>query len=91
MNEAVPLIARTVAARRDGDGVLLFEIDSDEMYFVTPTVHAILKLCDGSRTVADLEGAVAEQLGRALAPAERQGVVDCITQLEARQLVELWS
>lgn len=83
--DAIPLVAKDVIARSEADGVLLFHVESDEMYFVPETVAELLMRCDGSRNAAELVRAAAGSADGAGGDAMR--VLD---ELAQRLLVEVW-
>lgn len=90
MRDVVPVISQHVVARPEQGGVLLFEIESDEMYFAPDAVYELLKLCDGSRTVGELEAVVAERTGGRDQPEDRRRVEACLEELATRSLIDLW-
>lgn len=91
MRDVIPLISQNIVTRQEQGGALLFEIESDEMYFVTHAVYELLQLCDGSRTVEELEAIVAERVGGQEELEDRRRVEACLEELAIRHVVDLWS
>ena len=91
MRDVIPLISQNIVTRQEQGGALLFEIESDEMYFVTHAVYELLQLCDGSRTVEELEAIVAERVGGQEELEDRRRVEACLQELVIRHVVDLWS
>lgn len=77
--------ARLQADRVTGRMVLLFP---EGMLQLNPTGTAILELCDGRRTVADVAAALAGRF-KADPDALRADVVEYLGRLRQRRLVEL--
>ncbi len=88
---ALLTLSKDVILRRDPSGLLLFQVRTDEMYFIPHAAAALLKLVDGSRTLDEIE---AEAL--LLDPTtDRETFVPAMTSLLSslaeRQLIEVWS
>lgn len=81
--DAIPLQSEHVVVRHQDDGVLLFQQRRDEMYLAPNAVLRLLSLCDGSRTIAELAGALS-------APGDAVRMADILDRLAERELVELW-
>jgi hypothetical protein len=88
---AVPLRSRDVVTREEPGGVLLFQVRSDEMFFISRNAYALFELFDGARTIGDLADLLTEDanLGdRSEALGFLQGFAQ---ELASRQLIEIWS
>jgi len=88
--ETVPIRSADVVTRRDEGGVLLFQVRTDEMHFVSDDAFALLSLCDGSRTVAEIEELLARSRPELDAPAARASVEQFFESLAGRNVLELW-
>lgn len=84
--DTLPIPSRDVVTRGESGGVLLFQVRTDEMYFATPSAFALFSLCDGTRTVGEIEREVG-----ALRPDGRRRVERFLAALAERSLIELWS
>jgi hypothetical protein len=89
--DALLTLSNDVITRRDPAGLLLFQVRTDEMYFVPHAAAALLKLVDGSRTLAEI-GDAAMDLGPV---ADGAALISTITSLFSslaeRQVIEVWS
>jgi hypothetical protein len=90
MRDCIPLISQNVITRTEQGGALLFEIKSDEMYFVSRAAYELLQLCDGSRTVEELEAILFERAGGQEEFEDRRRVETCLEELATRHVVEIW-
>ena len=83
--------SKDVILRRDPSGLLLFQVRTDEMYFVPHAAAALLELVDGSRTLEEIE----EEALRLDPTTDRETFVPAMTSLFSslaeRQLIEVWS
>jgi hypothetical protein len=86
----VPTRAAGVVVRAEPEGVLLFQGRTDQMYFTSPAAFALFSLCDGTRTICEIEDLVAVHDPRARLPQSRTRLGDFLEDLAARQLIELW-
>jgi hypothetical protein len=51
----VPILSDDVIVRKDKNGMLLFQVYSDEMYFIPfSAYHSFLVKCDGSKTLKEI-------------------------------------
>ncbi len=88
--ETIPIRSRDVVTRNDSGGVLLFQVRTDEMHFVSDAAFALFSLCDGSRTVAEIEELLARELPELDAPGARASVEQFFESLADRDVIELW-
>lgn len=51
---SIPLISKNIAFREDENGMLIFQIDTDEMYFVPHAVYPLIELFNGANTCQDI-------------------------------------
>ncbi len=58
--DSIPLISKEVAFRKDENGMLIFQIHTDEMYFVSNEVFQLISLCNGANTCSE----IINQLGK---------------------------
>jgi Coenzyme PQQ synthesis protein D (PqqD) len=89
--DTVPLSAAEVVTRKDPRGRLLFHIGTDEMYFLSESAHLIFQLCDGTRTVRQIEDLIASGNPEWSGNDARTRVEDLLAELARRQIIELWS
>jgi hypothetical protein len=52
------------------DGFIIYQPELDRVHFLNPTAVLILELCDGSRSVAEIQGLVQEAYGLPEAPVQ---------------------
>jgi hypothetical protein len=84
--DTLPVACRDVVTRSEPGGVLLFQVRTDEMFFATRSAFALFSLCDGTRTVSEIERELEAH------DAERRARVErFLTVLAERSLIELWS
>lgn len=88
-SETIPLRSKDVVTRNDSRGMLLFQVRTDEMHFVSDGAFALFALCDGSRTVGEIEELLAARQPEMAAPDARQRIEQFIESLAQRQVVEL--
>jgi hypothetical protein len=90
-SDALLTLSKDVILRRDPAGLLLFQVRTDEMYFVPHAAAALLKLVDGSRTLGEIEDETLRQhpaLDRnVFAPA----MSSLFASLAERKVIEVWS
>lgn len=82
-NDSIPLISSDVIARKDKNGMLLFQVYSDEMYFVSLSAYEqIISKCDGSKTVGELIDDIRTD--------NPSAIYSFLQELESRQIITLW-
>jgi hypothetical protein len=89
-NNVLPVASSDVIRRRERDGVLLFQVRTDEMFYVSPDAFRLFSLCDATRTVGEIMEHVAAVRGREVTAGEKDGIVHFFDELARRGLVELW-
>jgi Coenzyme PQQ synthesis protein D (PqqD) len=87
--EIIPLRSKDVVTRNDSGGVLLFQVRTDEMHFISDSAFALFALCDGSRTVGDIVELLAEAQPEMASGEARERVGQFIESLADRHVVEL--
>ncbi len=87
-NDTIPLKSKDVVHRNDVNGVLLFQVRTDEMHFVPKEGWTLLQLCDGAHSLQEIESLVVCAKG-ANADA-RTRIENFLLELEARHLIEIW-
>ena len=88
--DALLTLSKDVIVRRDPSGLLLFQVRTDEMYFVPHGAAALLKLADGSRTLAEIGEAALHLEPDADRAAVIPAIASLFSNLAARQVVEVW-
>lgn len=89
--ESIPLRASQTTIRQDPNGVLLFQMATDQMYLAGPAAGAVFDLCDGTRSVRAIVAVLLEH-NPAWNRAEAVGqVASLLDALRCRGLIELWS
>ena len=86
--DTIPILSRDVIKREDANGVLLFKVYSDEMYFVSfPAYDAFVSKCDGSATL----GSIVEGMGEIYQTPEGINKVEhFIDELLRRKIIQFW-
>ena len=86
--DAIPILSRDVIKRDDANGVLLFQVYSDEMYFVSfPAYESFVSQCDGSATL----GSIVEKMGGIQeTPEGMEKIDDFIDELLRREIIHFW-
>lgn len=51
---SIPLISKNIAFRKDDNGMLIFQINTDEMYFVSHATYPLIALCNGANSCQDI-------------------------------------
>ncbi len=90
-DEVLVTLSNDVILRRDPAGLLLFQVRTDEMYFVPHAVAALLSFVDGSRTLGEIK----DEAMRLDPTMDRNALLPAMTSLFAslaeRQVIEVWS
>lgn len=82
----LPILSRDIIARQDSNGVLLFQVKTDEMYFVSQAAYqSILLHCNGSQTLREM----IEQ-SPSTTEGKEQDFEQFICELQKRKIIELW-
>ena len=89
--DAIPYFSKDVITRPDSDGVLIFQVRTDEMHFVSENASALLALCNGSRTISEIEELVAEFQPEAAKIKLKNYVEQFLESLVERRILEIWS
>lgn len=85
---AIPLISDNVVFRDDENGMLIFQIHTDEMYFVSNETYAIIQKCNGANTCDDIVSGIMGQ--SKMTPTEIQSFfIKFIENLIERKIIEL--
>jgi hypothetical protein len=88
--ETLPIHSKDVVTRNDSCGRLLFQVRTDEMHFISDSAFALFLLCDGSRTVAQIEELLAREQPELATPEARERIEQFIESLAERNIIELW-
>lgn len=88
--DALPVPCKDVVVRREPDGVLLFQVETDEMYFVPDGAFALFQLCDGTSTVGQIARLVASYRPEFASAEGEASVARFMDALADRHLIELW-
>jgi hypothetical protein len=88
-SRTIPLRSKDVVTRKDAQGVLLFQVRTDEMHFISESAFALFSLCDGSRTVQEIQEFVAANQPEISSPRGRTLIADFIESLAQRNVIEL--
>ena len=70
-----------------GDGIILYNHDSNLVHHLNPSAAVLWQLCDGDASVEQLALEVAEEYGLDRATVERE-IAELIAELDALGLVE---
>lgn len=87
---ALPVVNRDVIHRPERNGVLLFQVRTDEMHYISPDAYRLFQLCDGTHTLDQIITHVDRSRGREATAEERDGIVHFFDELAQRSLVEVW-
>lgn len=88
---SIPILSKDVITRPDANGVLIFQVRTDEMHFITENAAALLSLCSGSRTISEIEEIVAENQPEKFKTKTKRGVENFLESLVERKVLEIWS
>ena len=88
--DTIPLSCKEVVSRVEPEGVLLFQVRTDEMFFVSQGAFSLFLLCNGSRTVEEIQGLLAHYQPELATQAGQEQVEQFLESLAKRRLVELW-
>jgi hypothetical protein len=85
---AIPIVSKDIVARKDSNGMLLFQVRSDEIFFIPSSAYnSILLNCDGSQTLEELH----KQLNTEEEPGKlTEDFENFISKLHERKVIELW-
>lgn len=86
--DAIPILSRDVIKREDTNGVLLFQVYSDEMYFISFAAYELfLSQCDGSATL----GSIVENMGEINRMNDGENKIEnFIDELLNRKIIQFW-
>lgn len=90
-SDTIPLRSKDVVTRKDAQGILLFQVRTDEMHFISNNAFALLSLCDGSRTVEEIQEFVAANQPAMASTDGRALIAQFIESLAQRNIIELVS
>lgn len=88
-SDTIPLRSKDVVTRKDAQGMLLFQVRTDEMHFISNNAFALFSLCDGSRTVKEIQDFVAVNQPEMASPDRRIQIAQFIESLAQRNILEL--
>jgi hypothetical protein len=86
----IPMRAAGVIVRTEPQGMLLFQGQTDQMYFTSPAGYALFSLCDGTRTVGEIEEIVCARDAGPWTVQARTSLGQFLEDLAERRLIELW-
>ena len=87
---AIPVLSEHVMTRKDRNGMLLFEIPTDEMYFVTPNGFYLVSLCNGSQTLAEIVNDLSARHTGPDFDELRSELLGFYSELKKRKLIQFW-
>ena len=83
---SIPLLSSDVITRKDKNGILLFQVHSDEMYFVSFAAYEhIISKCDGSKTIDEIINDI-----DLTNMTDDNSIHTFFRELESRQIIVLW-
>jgi len=83
---SIPLLYSDVIARKDKNGILLFQVRSDEMYFISFVAYEqIILKCDGSKTIDEIIKGL--DLTKMI---DDNSIYTFFRELENRKIISLW-
>jgi hypothetical protein len=88
---SIPVLSKDVITRRDSNGVLIFQVRTDEMHFISENAFALLTLCNGSRTISEIEKLVFKDQPKSIKTKSRERVENFLESLVERRVLEVWS
>ena len=91
-DDTIPLLSKHVTARKEPNGVLLYQKETGELYFVSDGGYQVMELLGGSHTVHELEQQLSIN-GNQVSETDVGGlpIRVFVEQLANRTLVELWN
>lgn len=89
--DAILLLSGQVMPRVQQDSILLYQTRTDEMHVITHAAYALLRLCDGARTVREVGSELAAIRPEFATPEGRDQVERFLETLNERRILELWS
>lgn len=87
---AIPLVSRDVVHRNDPRGVLLFQVRTDEIHFLDKDAYSLFQLCDGARTISEIEALLVGDTENGSNADARERFERFLNDLAERSLIELW-
>lgn len=89
--DAIPFLSKDVITRSDSNGILIFQVRTDEMHFISENASALLTLCNGSRTISEIEDLIVKLQPAAAETDLKSGVKNFLESLVERRVLEIWS
>jgi hypothetical protein len=82
---AIPLLSKDVVTRSDSNGMLLFQVRTDEMHFISEAAYSVLNYCNGSQTISEIKAVIEPFL-----PSSNSSQIDRFFEsLVERNVIEL--
>jgi hypothetical protein len=86
----IPLSSKDVVRRVESGGVLLFQVQTDEMFFISKGAFSLFELCDGTHTVAEIKGLLIQHQPEFATSQGQANVDEFLESLAEHSLIELW-
>lgn len=88
-DDTIPILTRAVTVRREPNGFLLYQRETDELYFLSEAGYRLCEQFDGTRTVGELEQSV--RWGNSQDSSQgREQFCGFLQSLADRSVIELW-
>lgn len=85
---SLPVLSRDIIARNDRNGMLLFQVYTDEIYFVPFAVYNnFIVKCNGSQTLEEIVAKLDEEFRT---EQGKEQLKKFIQQLLNKQILQLW-
>lgn len=89
-SDTIPIPGRDVIIREDVDGVLLFQVRTDEMHYLSNSAFRVFSMCDGSCTTGELKRKLAKNNAECATKEGNERIDRFLQDLAERRLLELW-
>lgn len=83
--EAVFAVAEGLEVTPVPDGTMIYQSAADRVHYLNPTAAIIFELCGMGKSVAEMEGFIADSFGLPEPPAGQ--VAECLTSLTEQGLI----
>lgn len=85
---ALPVLSKDIISRKDDNGMLLFHVYTDEIYFIPFAAYdALLGKCNGSQTVQEIISTLPSEF---ITGDGRKRVDMFFNSLLEREIIQLW-
>ncbi len=88
--DSIPFLSKDVITREDENGMLLFQVPTDEMYYVNEEAYSVLELLDGSITIEEIVEQLEASNNLFKSKSGKHHFMNFVNELKKREIIEIW-